>query len=290
MTPIGAPRVRALEFFSGIGGMHYGLEWAAADFEIVAAFDINPTANKCYQHNFNINPIEKNIQNLNPATFDKFNANCWLMSPPCQPYTRTGKQLDHEDPRALGFLFLMDVLAKMEHPPTYIFIENVVNFEIEIHTVGEFVEENVSFSHPPFKIPERLLKSRGSFDPLVVAVPSHFRTSCFTKAYGRHGVASGAFLQTKGFDEDTAALLNARGAVDKLGLRLFTPTEIARIHGFPIDDKAPKSLHVPKLDGERHSFSFPEGINIQQQWRLLGNSMCVVVVGEIIRQVLLSHE
>ncbi|KAJ1344757.1 hypothetical protein BSLG_000278 [Batrachochytrium salamandrivorans] len=273
MTPIGAPRVRALEFFSGIGGMHYGLEWAAADFEIVAAFDINPTANKCYQHNFNINPIEKNIQNLNPATFDKFNANCWLMSPPCQPYTRTGKQLDHEDPRALGFLFLMDVLAKMEHPPTYIFIENVVNFEfgipndrpryyltarkqprntlpgsilshsslflgglstewpfltpfqIEIHTVGEFVEENVSFSHPPFKIPERLLKSRGSFDPLVVAVPSHFRTSCFTKAYGRHGVASGAFLQTKGFDEDTAALLNARGAVDKLGLRLFTPTE-----------------------------------------------------------------
>ncbi|OAJ39011.1 hypothetical protein BDEG_22894 [Batrachochytrium dendrobatidis JEL423] len=346
--------VRALEFFSGIGGMHFGLEWAAIDAKVVAAFDINPQANACYNHNFGLEPVEKSIQDLNPKELERYDANCWLMSPPCQPYTRTGKQLDDKDARAQGFLFLLDTLSQMASPPMYIFIENVANFEqsrtrqklidilskldyiyqewllnpvqfgipndrpryyltarkqdrttlpdsllqpnlfygrlsrswmfeppfvVGTLTVGEFLQNDILCNDPVFKIPERLLRSRGSFDPLVIAKPSHTRTSCFTKAYGHHGVASGAFLQTRGFDQDESVLLNTHEAVDKLGLRLFTSIEIARLHGFPIDLKAPQSPHINLSGTHLHLFSFPKDISTRQQWRVLGNSMCVIVVG-----------
>ena len=49
--------LKALEFYSGIGGMHAALQRAAAagaipDFEVLAAFDINDVANRIYAHNF----------------------------------------------------------------------------------------------------------------------------------------------------------------------------------------------------------------------------------------------
>ncbi|KAI8099245.1 S-adenosyl-L-methionine-dependent methyltransferase [Halteromyces radiatus] len=51
------------------------------------------------------------------------------MSPPCQPYTRIGLQHGSQDPRAKSFLHLLTVLDKMDHPPSYILVENVKGFE-----------------------------------------------------------------------------------------------------------------------------------------------------------------
>jgi len=46
-------------------------------------------------------------------------------------YTNTGgKQLDDEDRRAAGLLNLINILPKLNNPPKYIFLENVVNFEV----------------------------------------------------------------------------------------------------------------------------------------------------------------
>ena len=49
--------VKALEFYSGIGGMHFACEMACKlgyipPVEVLAAFDINPVANAVYEHNF----------------------------------------------------------------------------------------------------------------------------------------------------------------------------------------------------------------------------------------------
>eukprot|EP00958_Prasinococcus_capsulatus_P000771 scaffold55_cov401-Prasinococcus_capsulatus_cf.AAC.1 len=48
--------LRALEFFSGVGGFHYALARAAAAlgqrYEVVGAYDLNNNANHVYQHNF----------------------------------------------------------------------------------------------------------------------------------------------------------------------------------------------------------------------------------------------
>jgi tRNA (cytosine38-C5)-methyltransferase len=120
----------AIEFFSGIGGLHYGLMKASPNAKVVAAFDTNTHANSVYLHNFNLKPSAKGIERLTAEYLDKFKANFWLLSPPCQPYTQGGKRMDEKDPRAAGLLNLINVLYEVKNLPEFIFLENVPNFEI----------------------------------------------------------------------------------------------------------------------------------------------------------------
>ncbi|CAO0792323.1 unnamed protein product [Mucor circinelloides] len=60
---------------------------------------------------------------------DRYNATCWLLSPPCQPYTNGGQKKDTEDPRAKALLHLIDLLPQLDVIPKYVFLENVKNFE-----------------------------------------------------------------------------------------------------------------------------------------------------------------
>ena len=51
-------------------------------------------------------------------------AQMWLMSPPCQPYTRNNTSVrDLDDPRSRPLLYLLNLLVKVPHPPSYIFLE-----------------------------------------------------------------------------------------------------------------------------------------------------------------------
>ena len=46
-------KIVAVEFYSGIGGMHYAMERVLGDKVVVrGAFDINTTVNAIYKHNF----------------------------------------------------------------------------------------------------------------------------------------------------------------------------------------------------------------------------------------------
>lgn len=55
-------KLKVLELYSGIGGMHFALKDAFSenDFEVVASVDINDAVNKVYQHNF---PQTNNLSN-----------------------------------------------------------------------------------------------------------------------------------------------------------------------------------------------------------------------------------
>jgi tRNA (cytosine38-C5)-methyltransferase len=77
------------------------------------------------------------------------------------------------------------------------------------------------------KIPSSFFKSRKFIAPSSIVHPSSLSTSCFTKAYGHHGLRSGGFLQTQGLDlEITQELLNEpERAQAELGLRMFSPQE-----------------------------------------------------------------
>ncbi len=75
-------------------------------------------------------------------------------------------------------------------------------------------------------------------------------TTCFTSAYGRSWVRSGAYLRTP------------------QGLRRFSPREVARLLGYP------------------NSFRLPANYSNQQLWRLLGNSLSIPVVRYVIAPVL----
>ncbi|KAJ3200689.1 spindle assembly checkpoint kinase, partial [Entophlyctis luteolus] len=125
---VGEPSVRALEFFCGIGGLHYGLlhcfsnapEKTKLAVDVVAAFDINHVTNHVYHFNFGSKPTQTAIEKITPKDLDKFDAN---------PYTRGGKKLDDKDPRAKALLHLVSILPKLKEPPKYLLLENVVNFE-----------------------------------------------------------------------------------------------------------------------------------------------------------------
>lgn len=96
---------------------------------MLAAYDINTVANAVYAHNFGLRPTSVNLEHLDAGHFERLKATCWLLSPPCQPYTRGGKLLDDEDLRAVGLLHLIRVLGELKTPPTYVLLENVLNFE-----------------------------------------------------------------------------------------------------------------------------------------------------------------
>ncbi|KAF9117253.1 tRNA (cytosine-5-)-methyltransferase [Mortierella sp. 14UC] len=121
---------RVLEFYSGIGGMHYAFDRSGYKGQILKAFDINTTANEVYAHNHGKKQLaQRNIEAVPIEFYDKQEADVWLMSPPCQPYTRTGNQEGSKDTRAKSFLYLMQILPKLTHPPNYILLENVKGFE-----------------------------------------------------------------------------------------------------------------------------------------------------------------
>ncbi|CAF0996982.1 unnamed protein product [Rotaria magnacalcarata] len=123
--------LRAVELFSGIGGMHCALDFVDLNYEIIAAIDINPTANLVYESNFpNAPAMNRTIEGISLNQWEKWNADIWLMSPPCQPFTRQGKQEDLNDRRTDGFVHLMkSILPQLKAKPKYILLENVSGFE-----------------------------------------------------------------------------------------------------------------------------------------------------------------
>ncbi|XP_075683714.1 tRNA (cytosine(38)-C(5))-methyltransferase isoform X1 [Rhinoderma darwinii] len=122
--------LRVLELYSGIGGMHCGLTESGISAEVVAAVDVNTTANVVYKHNFPNTPLwPKSIEGIPLKELDSLSFDMILMSPPCQPFTRIGLQGDVSDPRAKSFLYVLEILPRLQNAPSYILLENVKGFE-----------------------------------------------------------------------------------------------------------------------------------------------------------------
>ncbi|XP_059119589.1 tRNA (cytosine(38)-C(5))-methyltransferase [Peromyscus eremicus] len=123
--------LRVLELYSGIGGMHHALRESGIPAQVVAAIDVNTVANEVYKHNFpHTHLLAKTIEGISLEEFDKLSFNMILMSPPCQPFTRIGLQGDITDPRTNSFLYILDILPRLQNLPKYILLENVKGFEV----------------------------------------------------------------------------------------------------------------------------------------------------------------
>jgi len=126
----GGRPLRVLELFAGMGGMHAAGIESGVPMEVVAAYDVSEICSEAYRHNYgNQRWRLKTIERLSIEELDSLRADVWLMSPPCQPFTRSGKRQDHEDNRTLGLLHLIRVIGEMQHPPLAILLENVIGFE-----------------------------------------------------------------------------------------------------------------------------------------------------------------
>lgn len=98
--------MQAIEFYSGLGGLASAAH--ELGIEVRLSFDIHPLANECHKNNFpgtttsptticnlTARSLRKLFQRASTASSPQF----WLLSPPCQPFSRRGQQRDRADPR-----------------------------------------------------------------------------------------------------------------------------------------------------------------------------------------------
>ncbi|XP_034366879.1 tRNA (cytosine(38)-C(5))-methyltransferase isoform X4 [Arvicanthis niloticus] len=166
--------LRVLELYSGIGGMHHALRESCIPAHVVAAIDVNTVANEVYKHNFpHTHLLAKTIEGISLEEFDKLSFNMILMSPPCQPFTRIGLQGDMTDPRTNSFLYLLDILPRLQKLPKYILLENVKGFEVS-STRGLLIEtlEACGFQYQEFLLsPSSILME---FPKVVTVQPQKY--------------------------------------------------------------------------------------------------------------------
>ncbi|THH26585.1 hypothetical protein EUX98_g7603 [Antrodiella citrinella] len=127
--------IRALEFYSGIGGLHVALQRSSVNGEVVQAFDWDQSACQVYEAFHGRNLVRKtDISTLSASELVPFDATLWLTSPSCQPYTVLNPAAKGaEDSRAKSFIHLIERvlpdLVEMGKQPERILVENVAGFE-----------------------------------------------------------------------------------------------------------------------------------------------------------------
>ncbi|KAG6332411.1 hypothetical protein ID866_6682 [Astraeus odoratus] len=132
--------MRAIEFYSGIGGLHLALDRSCVPGRVVTAYDWDQAACQVYAANFGPNVAQKvSISYISifvaaaKVQLSGLKADLWLLSPACQPYTVLNSAAQGAaDPRAQSFLHLINnvlpELATERAHPCYILIENVAGF------------------------------------------------------------------------------------------------------------------------------------------------------------------
>ncbi|KAG2160248.1 S-adenosyl-L-methionine-dependent methyltransferase [Suillus bovinus] len=168
--------VRAIEFYSGIGGLHLALRRSRVACSLVKAFDWDQTACQVYAANYDAKLIiRRDISTLSAVDLLYLHADVWLLSPPCQPYTILNTAARGEaDPRAKSFLHLINHvlpdLTAQDLQPRYILIENVASFQDSMtrrhlvdslqrlgYVVAEFLLTPIQFGIPNSRLRYYLL-------------------------------------------------------------------------------------------------------------------------------------
>ncbi len=298
-------RLRVLELFCGIGGCAAAVGDRA---HVVAAVDINSVAVAAYRRNSPSPPLHvRTIESLPAAWYGDLNAELWWLSPPCQPYTSRGRRRDLHDDRAQGLLAVIERIAELR--PRYVGLENVAGFQgsqshqrlrATLDACGYQVREQIlcpiqlgipnrrprfylvasragrlvdqagpSWSEVPrpaaWRFPVRQILDSAPADTLwmsdefherfrgavhvVDAADPHAETHCFTSSYGTSVVRSGSYLATP------------------RGVRRFSPTEILRLLCFPA------------------GFRLPDELPLRKAWQLVGNSLSVAAVRQVLAAI-----
>ena len=116
--------MRAVDVFSGCGGMSLGFEQAGVD--VVAAFDKWAPAVEIYRANFNPPIYEKDLCDEDSVDQIRSMAPDLIMGgPPCQDYSIAGKREQGE--RANLTIRFADIVAGVK--PAWVVFENVYNIE-----------------------------------------------------------------------------------------------------------------------------------------------------------------
>jgi site-specific DNA-cytosine methylase len=295
--------VRALELFCGIGG--FAAAAAGTHLRVAGAVDQSPAALEVYRLNFaGHDAWQLNLENVTAEELQVFGADFWWLSPPCQPYTVRGAGRDFEDPRALSFRRILDVMARMKEDslPSHLALENVEGFArsemrkrlVDLLSRRGYESQECTLCPTELGVPMRrpryyLMASRGRLDPPVVIVDTPLKPlGDYLDGCNGNGIPDGLLVggdvlakfgkgfrivdpkdpqaYTTCFTSGYGRSLMHAGAYLRCagGVRRFAPEEIARL------------LHFP--DG----FRFPGRMTLRKKWHLVGNSLSVAAVRKVL--------
>ena len=292
--------LRILELFCGIGGVSMAARELNAT--VVAAVDINELAIECLRTNVDHPTFVKEIDSLSDNWFEKWHADLWWASPPCQPYTRRGNQLDAKDARARPIQHLTERIGRLR--PRMFAMENVPEFKnsaaadklrATLDDTG-YEWREVLFCPTELGIPNRrkryyLVASQSRLQPwrtpsqaakqqaLATFVSSEIPTQQGNSELSIEDTVIQEYASAINLVDpaDDSAIANCftsaygrshvrSGSLLKTnaGVRRFAPDEILRLLGFPSD-----YVFVPSLP-------------TLNRWRLVGNSLSVPAVRYIL--------
>jgi DNA (cytosine-5)-methyltransferase 1 len=295
--------IRALELFCGIGG--FAAATAGTNICVAGAIDQSPAALEVYRLNFpGHDAWQLNLENVTAEELQVFGAAFWWLSPPCQPNTMRGAGRDVEDPRALSFRRILDVMARMNEDclPSHLAMENVEGFTrsemrkrlVDLLSRRGFQILECILCPTELGVPMRrpryyLMASRGRLAPPVVVVDSPLLPlGEYLDGGEGNGIpeelhVAGDVLARfgKGFrildPKDPQAyttcftsgygrsLMHSGSYLQcEAGVRRFAPEEIVRL------------LHFPE------EFRFPNGMTLRKKWHLVGNSLSVAAVRKVL--------
>ncbi|KAM9331660.1 tRNA (cytosine(38)-C(5))-methyltransferase [Pholidichthys leucotaenia] len=194
---------------------------------------------------------------------DAFSHQPAVFSPTCPSISKT-----EDDIQRHQFLFKLEKAVDVQ-------MKISQNSDLSVRQIQDFLEPLTEVKLEEYLLPPKTLLRYGLV--LDIVQPTCRRSVCFTKGYGRYVEGTGSVLQCcmdsevrgvfTGLDECTEEEKLHR--LLELKLRYFSPREVANLMGFP------------------QNFSFPEQIPTLQKYRLLGNSLSVVVVAKLL-QLLVS--
>ncbi len=292
----GGERLKVLELYCGIGGCAAALDGTSAR---ITAVDINRIALGVYTHNFDHRAIPSLVESLSVDQLQRWGADLWWMSPPCQPFTRRGKQRDLDDPRAATLLAVLGLVSQVR--PRYLAFENVPAFEgshghallrATLDQAGYRSIREAMLCPSVFGVPNRrkryyLVAAHDDLLPLPDPVRQLTALRRYLDAEPSQKVGvdprlveryRDALHVVRADDPDamTACFTSAYGrspvrsgsylATDT-SCRRFSPCEILRLLGFPA------------------SYRLPVDLPLGNAWRLVGGSLSIVTVRAILATI-----
>ncbi len=275
-----AEPLRVIELFAGIGGLALALP---AGCRLVAAHDQSDAARATHARNHGVPVHGQDLATVEAAALESHAADAWLLSPPCQPFTRRGRRRDVDDPRCRGLLRLIDLLPLLR--PRRVLVENVEGFH------GSRAHDRLVSALRGLGHEVADLRACPSDEGWPVRRPRQFTVS---SADGLRSAPAHADVEPRPLASfldatpDDALLLPAawRARVEPVGdpdvplstftrsygqamvgagpilpspngPRFFSPGEILRLHGFPATTR------------------FPDDMPLRTRWRLAGNAVHV---------------
>ena len=290
--------LRIVDLFCGIGGV---AEATRADdsLQVVCAVDIDQNSNHVYAANHGLHPTCRALESIRELPEGDV---LWL-SPPCQPYTRRGRQRQENDPRSAALSNVIELLDRSNF--TAIIVENV----------PEFAD---SFHHRQL---ERILERKGfamsgqALCPTQWGVPMrrkrfYFRASRQARALEpivpeRIRLALGDVVESDAWEDPSLDVTetvfpkfaDAMDIVDIDDPAAITACFTSAYGGSPV--RAGSYLRcrrrqrvrqfsvreIAKLMGYRRSFCWPSDFSKRLRYRLIGNALSVTVTRALLKSL-----